>query len=181
MTETLFEYGESAVAIGNILITFCVSILVSLTIGYLMGAVKKSLKLQILSSVLFQIIVTMLYLAVRDGIHDYRKGVITSGMTQIQKQYGPCVNKAVPIDHWKTGLEQIILCPSEVGYYIKTADLLAADRDFESATTLIEFGLDFIEQEPIPEPLCQRLRMYYEHVRNRPNLDSSCNKFHTIW
>ena len=51
-----------------------------------------------------------------------------------------------------------------------------------NATTLIEYGLDFIPYENVPVVLCDKLQKYYRILshRNRPKLDDDCNKIYDL-
>ncbi len=111
--------------------------------------------------------------------NDNKLEIIKKTMFSIQDVSTPC-KKIEKITTWQEGISLIKKYPREISYYCKTADLLAKDKDYESATTLIELGLDFIKQNPVPPELCKRLKKYYKHLKDRPTLDNNCNKLHIV-
>ncbi len=178
MSGILYTFAESTVSLGNTIITFTITIIIAAVIGILFGSFRKSVLQGFISAVLVQLIAIVLFFSIRDKVQEYRLNEIKNVMSKIEYNQNNCVKVGKHINHWKEGLELIEKCPSEVGYYIITVDLIASDKDYESAATLIEYGLDFIQIYPPPEPLCERLQSYYKHLKKRPELNSDCVKFH---
>jgi hypothetical protein len=180
MSEILFKFAESAVSLSNVVLSLLVSLLISAAIWVWIGSVGSSIRNGIIASVSFQLALIIIFFVVRGKVQKERLDIIFRTMSTIEASSSGCEAKAVNISNWREGLKCIKRCPTEAGYYIKTADLLEADRDYESAATLIEMGLDIIRQEPPSPPLCERLKRYYRHLPNRTTLDEKCGKFHEL-
>lgn len=179
MVESLYRFAESAVALDNVLYSVTISIAVAAILGQCTRGIKRSLSLQVVSSVLFQVLVIILYFAVRDEVQGFRLSTISERLASLRVD-APCHPNEHQITNWRDGLEAIARCPTEVGNYLVTADKLAADRDYESAATLLEMGTDFIQISPLPLPICERLQAYYVHLTRRPRLTKDCTKIHVL-
>ena len=121
------------------------------------------------------------YFTIRDNVQNYRLTEIKTVMAsiKIKTKYEP-IDQGIYISNWRTGLGLIRKNPTEVALYVKTTQYLEDDKDYESAATLIELGLDFMEYEEIPIVLCEKLQNYYRHLPNRPKLDKDCRKIHDL-
>jgi hypothetical protein len=124
-----------------------------------------------------EIIFIILIFALKDTVRSERLKTIQESFVNIEYTNNHS-DSNVTINSWIDGLEYIKKCPKEVGYYIRTCDILEKEKDYESAATLIELGLDFIQISPPPQPLCERLQRYYKHLDKRPKLDIDCNTFY---
>ena len=69
-----------------------------------------------------------------------------------------------------TGLDAIRINPSEVGYYLRTAELLEQERDHASARALIELGMNHFDEPPLE--LCESLQRNYAilNLSDRPQM-----------
>lgn len=178
MNETLFRIFEPAVSKENIIITLIITLISSIIIGLLSGKIRNSLRDGFIGFLIMEIICIVLYFNVRNKVQSERYNQIKDTMIKISEKTIICNPININIRTWKDGMKCIEKCPKEVGYYILTCDLLEKEKDYESAATLIEMGLDFIRISPPPPPLCERLQKYYRHLNNRPQLDKDCNKIH---
>lgn len=181
MTDLVFELAESAVSLQKAFFSFALSLAASAIAALVFGRIRESLKAAVFAGIVLEIILILLFFQVRDYVKEYRLKLITETLSSIPVDVETCDRKIKFISNYRDGLELIKLCPIEVGYYIKTADILEQDRDYESAATLIELGLDILPPyETLPMSLCERLLRYYEHLPNRTPLDSDCTKYHVF-
>jgi len=67
-----------------------------------------------------------------------------------------------PIRTVSDGFEAINRNPQEVGYYLRTAELLEKEKDYERARSVLEQGLDNFEEPPIT--ICDKLQEYTGNV-----------------
>lgn len=176
MLEKYFSSIEAAVSPSNIAITIIGAIFASLILGAFLGNIRKSLRDGLLSFLIFELLFIVLYISVKDNVSSYRYRVIKETMLKININ-NDVENRSIEINSWFSGLKAIEKCPSEVGYYLITTDYLEKEKDYESAALLIELGLDFIRQSPIPPPLCKKLRIYYKHLKNKPEITKDCKTF----
>lgn len=180
MIELLFKYAESAVAPSNALLSFLLAILIALMMGAVTKRIFDSIKHALISSVLTMLVLIILYYAVRNEVADFRLASIESTMAKLQPVESGCTENTGVISSWRQGLSKIERCPSESGFYEKTADLLMEEGDYRSAATLIEFGLNFVPVSPFPAPLCERLIKCYALLDSRPTLDERCGTFQQL-
>ncbi len=180
MNETMFKIVELAVSLDYVVFTFSVSLVIAVGMGYFLGSIRDSVRFGIISSVIFEILMIILFYGVRDKVAKERLNLINETMAVVTTVAEECSGEGVIIRNWREGLSIIATCPKEVGYYVRTADLLEEERDYNAAATLIEYGLDFIEADAVPPPLCERLIRYYEHLVGRPRLDVECNKYYDL-
>ena len=176
----LFDYLDQAISTSNVMITLLVSVIVSIIMGLIYGSMKCSLLKGAISFVLFEILLIIAFFPIRNRVHKARLNIIISTMSKIDTTQAKNDFKKYKISTWKQGLKHIENNPKEVGYYMKTADILADDRDYESAASLIEMGLDFIKKDPPPLPLSERLKGYYSHLKNRRKIDDNYRPVHEI-
>ena len=179
MNETWFKIIESATSPGNILISLLITIFSSVVIGIIFyKSLRNTTRDAFLGFIISEVILLLLLFSVRNNVKSERLEYIQKAMLSINPSSFSCNYTDTDISDWRTGLKCIKLCPKEIGYYIKTCDILEREKDFESAATLIELGLDFIKISPPPTQLCERRKRYYDILPNRPRLDDECNKIH---
>jgi len=178
----LYEFLEGAVNWHNIAYSIMVTFLASLIFGFFISRIRESITNGIIVFFITEAILVGTLFMVRDNFHDARLREIRTVMSGIPvRNHYRSVDQPVFISGWRQGLRLISQNPSEVGLYISTVKYLEEDKDYESAATLIELGLDFIEFQEIPVVLCEKLLIYYEHLRgNRPKLDKDCRKIHQL-
>lgn len=178
----LYEFIEGAIKWHNIAYSIMATILASLIFGFFISRIRESIKNGIIVFLITEAILVGTLFMVRDNFHDARLKEIRTVMSSIPvRNHYPSVDQTVFISSWRQGLRLISKNPSEVGLYISTVKYLEEDKDYESAATLIELGLDFIKFQEIPVALCEKLRIYYRHLpRNRPKLDEDCRKIHQL-
>ena len=170
----IFEYVEPTVSVQYFLLSLIITLLISLILGVIFGSIRSSVRGGLITLIVTQTIFVFVFFSLRNTVKSERIKIIHE---YFANPINDCDNSCYYIDRWIVGLNCIRKCPDEVGYYIQTCDILEKDRDYEAAATLIELGLDFMPAPP-PQPLCQRLQKYYESLKNRPRLDSECNKFY---
>jgi len=176
MIETIFNTFESAVSPSNFLITFFATIGVSFILGKIWGKLRKSIKENIIVFFFLQIFFVLMYFVIKDKVATYRYSKIEEAMLHV-KINTDVSNMNIKISSWQTGLKAIQYNPREVGYYLKTTDYLEKEKDYRSAALLIEMGLDYIKQSPIPPPLCKKLKSYYKYLEDRPKITDDCETF----
>ena len=84
------------------------------------------------------------------------------------------ISGPIYIDNWRDGLRAIGSDPKEIGYYLRTAELLEEKNDPESAMHVLEFG--FYHFDGAPLDVCQMLQGYYEGRSDRPSIANGCLK-----
>lgn len=176
MVDTLFKTFESAVSPSNFLITLIGTILVSFGLGWIWGKIRRSIVENLAGFIILQIFFIIMYFVIKDKVSIYRYSKIEEVMLHINVTLD-AVPELITISSWQTGLKAIQNNPTEVGFYIATADYLEKEKDYESAALLIEIGLDYIKQTPIPPPLCKKLKFYYRNLKNRPRITDDCETF----
>jgi hypothetical protein len=115
-----------------------------------------------------------------NDVREYRLQTVVKTMSAITAKGEGHSPENRRIETWRQGLGAISRHPSEVGYYVKTADLLIKLNDYEAAATLIELGLDILDLDPPPDPLCIKLKWLYERLPNRTPIDDRCHKYHQL-
>jgi hypothetical protein len=188
MIESIFKVAESAVSPSNLAITFVVTLLISLSLGIIIdkigesgnlrGRIKDSLYKSILEFIIIQLVFIILYFIIRDEVFKYRYSKIEEAMMHLNVSIKTSQNDII-ISSWQSGLQAIQHNPQEIGYYIETTNYLEKEKDYKSAVLLIEIGLDYIKQSPIPPSLCNKLRQYYKYLKlkDRPEITDKCETF----
>ncbi len=180
MNEFLYEFADAAVSPGNMILTLALTLIGSLVFGLFIKNRFQSLVGGIATFVLTEVVCLLIFLLVRGEVHQERLHHIENTMSAVRARPRQCNVDATPIRKWKQGIELISRCPLEIGYYAKTADLLIKKKDYEAAATLIELGLDFLQYDPPPDPLCSRLKLLYELLPNRTKINTNCRKYHNL-
>ena len=179
MNETWFNIAQSATSPNNILTSLLLTVISSLVIGAIFyKKIRNSVRDASIGFMISEIILVLILFSVKDNVKSERLKYINKVMLELDINSFSCNYTDNQITDWKTGVNCIKLCPKEIGYYITTCDLLEKEKDYESAVTLIELGLDFIRIFPPPPPLCERLQRYYKMLPNRTMIDNNCNKIH---
>ncbi|GET25516.1 hypothetical protein [Prolixibacter sp. NT017] len=179
MNETWFNIAEAAVSPSNILGTFLITLISSAIIGGIFyRSIRKATRDAVLGFLISEIILLFILFSVKDEVKSERLKFINESMLSIDPNSFKCEYTDVYISNWKTGMKCILKCPKEIGYYIKTCEMLEKENDIESAATLIELGMDFIKISPPPTQLCEKLQRYYDKLPDRPKLNKDCIKIH---
>lgn len=179
MNEIWFNVAQSATSPSNIFISLLITIFSALVIGAIFyKTLRNSVRDAIIGFIITEAILILILFSVKDKVKSERLKYINNVILELNVNSFSCKYTDTFISDWKTGINCIKLCPKEIGYYIKTCDILEKEKDYESAATLIELGLDFIKISPPPSPLCERLQRYYNKLDNRVKIDSNCNKIH---
>lgn len=192
--EALYRYLSSSTAFSSLPFILILTVGTSFLISCIFLLLTRPGSVLV---VLIQVLVTFViifalewavYQRIRGKVHEYRvertKSVIDSIPAIVaetpQEQKNPKGNKPVIIDTWERGLEAIKKNPTEIGYYLTTADLLEKEQEYYAAMILLESGLDYFPEPPLP--ICERLQLYYEKLdlENRPSV-SKCKKIIRIW
>lgn len=177
----LYEFLESAVSWDNAFLTFLLSLITAFIVGIIYSSIAKSFVSGIVSFIISELILIAAFFIIRDEVKTARLNEITKEMNSIEMRNSyENINQGVVISSWREGLKFIRKNPTEIGYYIKTVKYLEEDNDYESAATLLELGLDFMNYNKIPTVICDKLQLYYKHLPNRPKLDKDCNKIHEL-
>jgi hypothetical protein len=178
MNEILFEFADGAILLKNIFLSLIVTSITATITGIIFGSLRLSLRDGLIGFLFTELILIIILVSVRDKVRSERLNYITEKFSEISTNSAECSDNGKPITDWKYGLSRIEKCPREVGYYLKTCDLLEDDHDYESAALILELGLDIIRISPPPPPVCERLQRYYKHLPNRPELSKYCDKIH---
>jgi len=179
--STIYQFIESAVSLNYIFLTLTLTVVSSLILGIITSAVTKNVIGGIFTFVISELILIAAFFFVRDKVQIARLNEIKKVMYSIEeKNYYPPVGQNVFISSWREGLQLIKKNPTEIGLYLKTVKYLEDEKDYESASSLIGLGLDFMHYKKIPTILCDKLQSYYKHLPNRPKLDKGCKKIHEL-
>ncbi len=180
MNETIFRSAEIVTSPSQILLMLFLYLLTGGLVGLIFSKIRESIRDAFIGFVLTVVILLLLHFFVKDRVQTERLNRIYKSMIEINTESFDCSVSNGLITNWQQGLEKIQDCPSEIGFYVKTADLLEKEGDYESAASLIELGLDFITFTKVPVVLCERLQRYYKKLDNRPELGECCEKIHEL-
>lgn len=180
MIELLYKFSEQVTSPSIVGLALLFSILAAFVASVAVYKVVKSetITISVLSFIVMQIFLIGFYNTTKYFVKSYRLDKIKTELSNISLNTYGCKEYTNRISNWNEGLEAIRLCPSQEGYYIKTADLLEKEKDYHSAAILLIMGLDFIQKDPPPIDFCDRLRRYSNYVPNIPTLNEDCIKIH---
>lgn len=180
MNDSIFRIAEIVTSPSQLLLTLLIYLLTGGIVGLMFSTIRESIRDSVIGFVLTVLMLLPLHFLLKDRVQTERLRRINEYMLEISPDSFDCESSNGLITNWQQGVKRIQDCPSEIGYYVKTADLLEKEGDYESAALLIELGLDFITFIDVPVVLCERLQRYYKKLDNRPELGEGCEKIHQL-
>lgn len=182
MTETIYRFLEGVVSPANVLLMAVVVLLSATLVTAVMRLFVRvtpgvDLLRDVATFTVTVIVCYVLLLGIRGRVGDYRQQRIYELYRTLDQASTRSRGETTShVRSWRDGLDAIRSNPQEIGYYMRTGELLENEHDYRSAITLLELGLNHFEDPPVI--LCSQLERYYTIAKppNRPRM-RECVKF----